>query len=177
MKPLTINKSVIWFYGRSGSGKTTLSKMLKELIKEPSIILDGDEIRSGLCKDLYFSKADRDENHRRLACIADLLSRQGITTIVASIAPNHSQRDIVNSILKDKVIWILTDSSIETCVNRDTKGLYKKFQSNEVGNSSVYYFDEPKNDEKQIVVNTNSQFEQENFNNLVYKLKETDYQI
>lgn len=94
---------VIWFYGLSGAGKSTLAKrLLSHLVHSgtPAVLIDGDELRSGLCKDLGFCSAERAENVRRAAEVANLLSRQGLTVLVARMTPEESMRQVARSTIE-----------------------------------------------------------------------------
>lgn len=128
---------VLWFTGLSGSGKTTLAKELKEYLsvyKIPVFILDGDITRDGLNSDLGFSKKDRDENTRRGAEIAKMLSDQNILVIVSFISPYKDQRKLAHNIIGDSFHEIYISTPLEECISRDPKGLYKKALSGEIEN-------------------------------------------
>lgn len=122
--------------GLSGSGKTTLSMGIFEKIKKvmPLLVLDGDEIRSSLSSDLGFQKADRIENLRRCGEIAKIASRQGITVLLAMIAPYETGRRILRDILGDALEIIYVECPLEECKKRDIKGNYIKAQMGELRN-------------------------------------------
>ncbi|MEL9915178.1 MAG: adenylyl-sulfate kinase [Thermoplasmatales archaeon] len=126
---------VLWFTGLSGSGKTTLSLSVEERLKKMGIAhvqrLDGDIVRKELTKDLGFSKADRDENIRRVGFVAKLLSDNGIPTLCAFISP---YRDIRNEIRQkcSNFIEIFVKCPIEILVKRDPKGLYARALKGEI---------------------------------------------
>lgn len=130
MNESSTNKPIFWLTGYSGAGKTTLAKILQKRLSDtghPTVVLDGDELRAGLSSDLAFSKQDRIENTRRCAEIAKILSRNGIISIVALITPYKQCLDIANDIASDITIHIIhVYADIETCKDRDPKGLYKK---------------------------------------------------
>jgi adenylylsulfate kinase len=128
---------VIWLTGLSGSGKSTIANALAERLHKNgnlSYVLDGDNVRSGLNKDLGFSDNDRKENIRRIAEVANLMSDSGSITITAFISPFKAERQIAREIIGNDFCEILVDASLETCESRDTKGLYKKARSGEIPN-------------------------------------------
>ena len=151
---------VIWFTGLSGSGKSTLANAVNEVLHLDGLstyVLDGDNIRHGLCKDLGFSDEDREENIRRIGEVANLFMNAGIITITAFVSPFISDRNKVRKIIGSKdFIEVHCAADIEVCESRDTKGLYKKARLGEIkeftGISSPY--EPPLNPE--IVVDTGS---------------------
>jgi adenylylsulfate kinase len=130
---------VIWFTGLSGSGKTTVAnsvyyKLQNNYIYTPKVeLLDGDEVRANLSKELGFSKKDRDTNVRRIGYVANLLARNNVFVLVSVISP---YRDIRNELKKTctNFIEVYCDSSLEECKKRDPKGLYKKAIAGEIKN-------------------------------------------
>jgi adenylyl-sulfate kinase len=125
----------LWFTGLSGAGKTTISEHLaKELSTRHSKleILDGDVIRENLSKGLGFSKEDRDTNIRRIAFVADLLSRNGVPVITAAISPYRELRDEARELMGDRFIEAFVKASVEVCAERDVKGLYEKAFAGEI---------------------------------------------
>jgi adenylylsulfate kinase len=119
---------IIQFCGLSGSGKTTLAKNVKELLKRENIsveVIDGDEYRKVLCADLGFSKADRNQNIRRLAFVASKLSEYNIVSIICAINPYEDIRQETAAAYKN-VKTVFIDCGLETLMKRDPKGLYKK---------------------------------------------------
>ena len=122
--------------GLSGAGKTTLSMGIFERNKEgmPLLVIDGDEIRSSLSSDLGFQKADRIENLRRCGEIARIASRQGITVLLAMIAPYEIGRRMLRDILGDALEIIYVECPLEECKRRDVKGNYKKARMGELKN-------------------------------------------
>ena len=156
---LTGNKSfVVWFTGLSGSGKSTLVNVLEQRLHQKGVltyILDGDNIRNGLNKDLGFSDADRKENIRRIGEVAKLLSDSGIVVLTAFISPFRVDRQIVRNLLeRDEFIEVYVKCPVEICESRDVKGLYKKARDGQIkeftGLDSPY--EEPENPE--ITVDT-----------------------
>lgn len=125
----------LWFTGLSGSGKSTISEILvEELRRRGSAIevLDGDIVRENLSKGLGFSKEDRDTNIRRIAFVADLLSRNGVPVITAAISPYREIRDEARAMMDGRFIEIFVDTPLEECERRDVKGLYAKARAGEI---------------------------------------------
>jgi adenylyl-sulfate kinase len=122
-------KPVLWLFGLPSSGKTTLARALRDhwlAAGYQAVLLDGDELRSGLCADLGFSDADRSENLRRAAQLARLLATQGHRVICAFVTPKEHHRVLVRQILGEAVRLIHIDCPLEVCITRDVKGLYAK---------------------------------------------------
>ncbi|MFT4662167.1 MAG: adenylylsulfate kinase [Patiriisocius sp.] len=128
----------IWFTGLSGSGKSTLAILLeKKLIQDGRVccLLDGDNIRSGINKDLGFSENDRFENIRRIAEVNRLFNQAGLISISSFISPSIKIRQIAQEIIaKENFIEIFVSTSLEECERRDIKGLYKKARRGEISN-------------------------------------------
>ena len=128
---------VLWFTGLSGSGKSTLANALNENLhayKISTYLLDGDNIRHGLCKDLGFSDRDREENIRRIGEVANLFMNAGIVTITAFVSPFRSDREKVRDIICKDFVEIYCAANLDICEKRDTKGLYKKARMGEIKN-------------------------------------------
>jgi len=142
---------VLWFTGLSGSGKSTLAHAVEEELNQIGCIttvLDGDNIRHGLCSDLDFSNDGRKENIRRIGEVAKLFTDSGVVTLTAFISPFKEERDKVRAIFPNEdFIEIYVKCPIDTCESRDVKGMYKKARDGEIkkftGISSPY--EEPKN--------------------------------
>jgi adenylylsulfate kinase len=121
---------VFWLCGLSGSGKSTLALLLEKYLFEKKIqnlVIDGDNVRSGLCQDLGFSIDDRKENVRRVSEMAKLMARNGFVVIVSLISPTKEIREYAKKIIgKDDFFEIFVKSSFEKCKQRDVKGLYAK---------------------------------------------------
>jgi bifunctional enzyme CysN/CysC len=129
---------VLWFTGLSGSGKSTIAKLTEIALWGHGIstaMLDGDNLRTGLCHDLGFTESDRVENIRRTAEAAKLLTQSGMVAICALISPSQRDRDMARAIIgKDQFVEIFVDAPLETCIARDPKGLYAKALNGEIPN-------------------------------------------
>jgi adenylylsulfate kinase len=127
---------VIWFTGLSGSGKSTLAHRIEELLFERGhlcFILDGDNIRHGLNKNLGFSPEDREENIRRIGEVSKLFSDAGLITMTAFISPYRVDRDKARGLLqKEEFIEVFVKVPLEIAEERDPKGLYKKARTGEI---------------------------------------------
>ena len=141
------HKSVIlWFTGLSGAGKSTLAHSVEEKLHQlgcSTYVLDGDNVRHGLCGDLTFSEKDRKENIRRIGQVAKLFLESGVIVLTAFISPFRSDRQLIrNMVQHGDFIEIYCNSSIDVCEQRDVKGLYQKARTGEVkeftGISSPY---------------------------------------
>lgn len=130
-KDLNNHKSVIlWFTGLSGSGKSTLAHAVEEHLYQKkcrTYVLDGDNVRHGLCGDLGFSDEDRKENIRRIGNVAKLFLDAGTIVLTAFISPFHEDRATVrNLVLPGDFLEIYCNAPLEVCEQRDVKGMYKK---------------------------------------------------
>ena len=129
---------VIWFTGLSGSGKTTLASALEKRLFELNYfcqILDGDNVRSGINKNLRFTEEDRLENIRRIAEVSKLFMNCGIILICAFISPTNEMRQMAKEIIgDDDFLEVFVDTPLEVCEQRDPKGLYKKARAGEIRN-------------------------------------------
>ena len=127
---------VIWFTGLSGSGKSTIANALEEVLfrnKIHTYSLDGDNIRSGLNKELTFSEEDRNENIRRIAEVARLFVDAGLVTIAAFISPMKNDRKVAREIIgKESFLEIFVNTPLRVCEERDIKNLYKKARAGEI---------------------------------------------
>jgi len=121
--------AVLWFTGLSGAGKSTLAHAVEERLHScgcRTFVLDGDNVRHGLCADLGFSPADRSENIRRIGEVSKLLVEAGIIALTVFISPFHKDRKSIRSLFPDDdFIEIFCDASLEVCEQRDVKGLYR----------------------------------------------------
>lgn len=129
---------MIWFTGLSGSGKSTLAVQLEASLYAmgfKTYLLDGDNIRSGLNKDLSFTDEGRVENIRRISEVCKLFLDSGVVLLSAFISPFQADREQVKSIVgADNYIEVFVDAPLEVCEQRDVKGLYKKARAGEVKN-------------------------------------------
>jgi len=129
-KRLQQEPKLIWFTGLSGSGKSTLAIGLEQYLFESGFkvyLLDGDNIRKGINKDLGFSSADRTENIRRIGEVSKLMLDAGLIIISAFISPFRDDREMVKEIVgEERFTEVFVDCPLEVCEKRDTKGLYKK---------------------------------------------------
>ena len=153
---------LIWFTGLSGSGKSTLANLVEISLHKQGLstyILDGDNIRQGINKDLSFVPEDRTENIRRIAEISNLMLDAGVITLAAFVSPYIKDREEVKHIVGAKnFIEIYVNTSLEECERRDVKGLYKKARTGEIKNmtgiSSPY--EAPKNPDFEVVTDVQS---------------------
>ena len=127
---------VLWFTGLSGSGKSTLAHAVEERLHKngcSTYVMDGDNVRHGLCSDLGFSDSDRVENIRRIGEVAKLLTEAGVITLTAFISPFKTDREEARKRLPHgEFLEIFCQCPIETCEQRDVKGLYKKARAGEI---------------------------------------------
>ena len=127
---------VLWLTGLSGSGKSTIARELEVYLTQKhklAYVLDGDNIRHGLNKDLGFSPEDREENIRRIAEVSRLFQDMGAIVITAFISPYQKDRDVARSLLPEgHFLEIFVDAPLFICEKRDTKGLYKKARAGEI---------------------------------------------
>jgi len=138
--------AIIWFTGLSGSGKSTLAHAFEEYLHQRgyrTFVLDGDNVRHGLCGDLGFSDRDRQENIRRIGEMAKLFMEAGMIVLAAFISPYRADREHVRGMVEHgDFIEIYCDAALEICETRDIKGLYKKARAGEIaeftGISSPY---------------------------------------
>ncbi|WP_087024919.1 adenylyl-sulfate kinase [Thaumasiovibrio subtropicus] len=129
---------VLWFTGLSGAGKSTIAGALENLLVargQHTYLLDGDNVRHGLCRDLGFSSQDRRENIRRIGEVAKLMSDAGLIVLTAFISPHRQERQLVRDLLPDgDFIEVYVDTPLDECEKRDPKGLYKKARAGEIKN-------------------------------------------
>ncbi|MFK5969058.1 MAG: adenylyl-sulfate kinase [Candidatus Marithrix sp.] len=153
--------TLLWFTGLSGAGKSTLAHALEESLYQMgyhTFVLDGDNVRHGLCGDLGFSNTDRVENIRRVGETAKLFIEAGVIVLTAFISPFRADRDKARKLVgNDDFIEIYCDCPLEVCEERDVKGLYNLARKGEIkeftGISSPY--EEPKNPE--LVIDTSNE--------------------
>ena len=151
------NSFLMWFTGLSGSGKSTIANLVElELHKKgiKTYVLDGDNIRKGINKDLTFAPEDRTENIRRIAEIANLMVEAGNVVLAAFVSPYKKDRENVKNILKNSnFVEIYVNTSVEECERRDVKGLYKKARAGEIKNMTGISapYEAPENPDLEII--------------------------
>ena len=166
---------ILWFTGLSGSGKSTLAHAVEEQLFQracKTYVLDGDNVRHGLCGDLGFSEVDRKENIRRIAEVAKLMLEAGVITLTAFISPFKTERHYARKLVPHgDFLEIYCNSSLGVCEQRDVKGLYKKARegiiSDFTGISSPY--EVPSNPE--LIVNTENHSIEENVQQVMVLLE------
>lgn len=171
--------AVLWFTGLSGSGKSTLANALEKRLHQLGVhtyLLDGDNIRHGINRDLGFSPEDRTENIRRIGEIARLFVDAGLFVLTAFISPFQADRELARSLVAgDEFIEIYLKCSLETCEQRDPKGLYRKARTGEIpeftGISSPY--EEPLQPE--LIIETDRQSLEESVERIVSHLRSRGY--
>jgi len=165
---------VIWLYGMSGSGKSTIANIAERCLHEEghmTTILDGDNLRSGLNKNLGFSDDDREENIRRVSEVAKIFASQGIITFVSVITPKSTLRNVARETLGSDFHEIYVKASFEACAQRDPKGLYAKVAKGEIkqftGKDSG--FEEPESCE--LILDTEKNSPEENAHKILQHLQ------
>ena len=169
--------ATIWLTGLSGAGKSTVANELYGHLKgrgKRVEILDGDVIRTNLSKGLGFSKEDRDTNIRRIGFVSKLLSRNGVTVIVAAISPYREVRDEIRDEIGD-FIEVFVGCPLDELVKRDVKGLYAKALAGELPNFTGVSdpYEEPLNPE--VSLNTDNESVEESTSKVLGKLQELGY--
>ena len=138
--------AILWFTGLSGAGKSTLANAVNQALFERGLatyVLDGDNVRHGLCRDLGFSDADREENIRRIGEVAKLFLDSGVIVLTAFVSPFRADRDKARALVGEgDFLEIFCSADLSVCEERDTKGLYAKARAGEIkeftGISSPY---------------------------------------
>jgi adenylylsulfate kinase len=169
----------VWFTGLSGSGKSTLANLLEKALWERGVrafVLDGDNIRHGLNKDLGFSPKDRTENIRRIGEVAKLFTEAGVVNITAFISPYRADRDLVRQIMKaGDFIEVHVHCELDECERRDPKGLYKKARAGQIpeftGISAPYEAPE----KPELTVNTTKETPEQSVEQLLGYLERKGY--
>jgi bifunctional enzyme CysN/CysC len=130
--------AVLWFTGLSGAGKSTIANLVEAGLHARgihSILLDGDNVRHGLNKDLGFTETDRVENIRRIGEVAKLMTDAGLIVLCSFISPFRAERRLVRELVEEgEFIEIFVDTSLEECIARDPKGLYRRALAGEIKN-------------------------------------------
>lgn len=169
----------LWFTGLSGAGKSTLANLAAAELRDRGHrveVLDGDEVRTNLSKGLGFSKEDRDTNIRRIGYVCNLLARNGVIAISAAISPYREVRDEVRR-LHQRFFEVFVKCPLDTLVERDVKGLYKKALRGEIANFTGVSdpYEEPLNPE--LVVETHRESREESLQRLIARLESLNYVI
>jgi adenylyl-sulfate kinase len=167
----------LWFTGLPSAGKSTLARLVAQELQQRGHsveVLDGDIVRQRLCKGLGFSKEDRDENIRRIGFVCHLLSRHGVAAIAAAISPYRAVRDEIRASIGD-FIEVYVKASLETCIQRDCKGLYKKALAGEIKNFTGVNdpYEPPLNSE--LTIETEKETPQQSVARIMAKLQELRY--
>lgn len=167
----------VWFTGLSGSGKTTISRLIETKLKNLRAkveTLDGDEVRQNLTKGLGFSKEDRKKNNEIVTYVAKVLTRNNVIVLTSLISPYRQMREYARSEI-ESFVEVYVKCSLEQCIQRDVKGLYKKALNGEIlhftGVSDP--FEEPKNAE--IIVNTEQETPEESAEKILKYLTDHRY--
>jgi adenylylsulfate kinase len=171
--------AILWFTGLSGSGKSTVANDVEAKLFERGVrtyVLDGDNVRHGLNKDLGFSPEDREENIRRIGEVAKLFQDAGVITLTAFISPYRTDRGNVRRLLDDgRFIEVYVKCSLDVCEQRDPKGLYQKARAGQIpeftGISAPY--EEPHSPE--VVLETDKQSLEESTSLVIAYLEEKGY--
>ncbi len=169
----------IWFTGLSGAGKSTLAEIIRQRLSERGRhveILDGDEVRTHLSKGLGFSKEDRDTNIKRIAFVAKLLTRNGVATISAAIAPYREARAWARQEIGN-FVEVYVKCPLQVCRQRDVKGLYKLVDEGKIKHFTGVDdpYEEPENPE--VVVETDKESTEESVQKIFAKLEELGYLV
>jgi adenylylsulfate kinase len=167
----------IWFTGLSGAGKSTLAEIIEQRLRERGHnveVLDGDEVRTHLSKGLGFSKEDRDINIKRIAFVSKLLTRNGVVTISAAIAPYREAREWARQEIGN-FVEVYVKCPLEVCRQRDVKGLYKLVDEGKIKNFTGVDdpYEEPGNPE--VIVETDKESIEESVQKIFAKLEEFGY--
>jgi adenylylsulfate kinase len=171
--------ATVWLTGLSGSGKSTVANLLEKALWERGVratVLDGDNVRHGLNKDLGFSPEDRTENIRRIGEVAKLFTEAAVINVTAFISPYRADRDLVRGIMEDgDFVEVLVDCDLAECEKRDPKGLYKKARAGEIpeftGISAPYEAPE----KPELTINTTNQSEEESLAEVLNYLEAKGY--
>jgi len=169
---------VIWLTGLSGAGKTTIARALQPVLASRGLgveLLDGDVVRKELSPDLAFSKADREAHARRVVYLCKLLSRNGVVSIVSLISPYREFRAFARDQIGDAFFEVFVKASLDACIKRDPKGLYKKALAGEIKDMTGLQdpYEEPINPE--LVVTTENETVEESVQKIVTRLGDLGY--
>lgn len=171
--------AVLWFTGLSGAGKSTLAVEVEKRLHERGIhtyVLDGDNIRHGLNKNLGFSPEDRKENIRRIGEVSKLFVDAGAFTLTAFISPYREDREAVRGLLEDtEFVEVYVKCSVEVCESRDPKGLYQKARAGEIANFTGISAPYEAPDDPEIVVETDQQTLEDSVQQVIGYLEDQGY--
>jgi len=170
------NGFCVWLTGLSGSGKTTIAQKLADTFDGSRFIelMDGDEIRKGLSRDLGFSKEDRNEHNHRVIFCSKLLSRNGVIVVVALISPYRETRAFAKREIPN-TIEVYVKAPLDICIERDPKGLYQKALAGEIKNFTG--IDDPYEEplDPDVIVETDKETVQESVDKILKKAKELGF--
>ena len=171
---------VIWLTGIPGSGKTTIAKALEPKFKEIGLkveLLDGDVVRRELSPELGFTKHDRETHARRVVYLCKILSRNGVSCLVSLISPYREFRSYARKEIGKPFVEVHVNASVDACIKRDPKGLYKKALAGEIKDLTGLQdtYEEPLNPE--VVVSTEKETIEESANKIISRLKELGYLV
>jgi adenylylsulfate kinase len=162
---------VLWFTGLSGAGKSTLAHAVEEKLHQigcRTIVLDGDNVRHGLCDDLTFTDSDRKENMRRIGELSKLFIEAGVITLTAFISPFKQDREKVRNLMShDDFLEVFVDCSIEVCQKRDVKGIYKRAMAGEILNFTGISSPYEAPDDAELVIKTDDKTLEESVNEVM----------
>ncbi len=167
----------VWFTGMSGAGKTALALLLEKELRERGLKverLDGDIVRQSLTRDLGFSKEDRDKNIERVTFVAKLLTRNGVAVLCSFISPYRAVRAQVREEVGN-FVEVYCHASLETLVERDVKGLYKKAIAGEIENFTGISDPYEAPDYPDVTVDSGSEAIEDSLTKILHKLEELGY--
>jgi len=168
---------IVWITGLPASGKSTIAEGVEKELRARGLkveVFDGDEVRKNLSKGLGFSKEDRDTHNKRIIYVCRLLTRNGVNAIVSLISPYRSTRAYAREQLP-KFVEVYLKCSLEECMRRDPKGLYKKALAGEIPNMTGIQdpYEEPLNPE--VTLNTENDTSKQNIMKVMQKLRDLGY--
>ena len=166
---------VVWFTGLPGSGKTTIARRVEKALRAMGWrveLLDGDEVRRRLDPEIGFSREDREIHIRRVAYVSHLLARNGVAVLVSLVSPYISSRKRAREIVGERFLEVWVKCSLETCIKRDPKGLYKRALAGEITNMTGIQdpYEEPPNPD--VTVDTERDDPEEGAEKVLQKLRE-----
>lgn len=169
---------VVWLTGIPGAGKTTIAKALAPMLQEAGLkveLLDGDEVRRQLSPDLGFTKQDRETHARRVVYLSKLLARNGIVSMVSLISPYREFREFARKEIGSAFVEIYVKASVDACIKRDPKGLYKKALKGEIKDLTGLQdtYEEPLHPE--LVVETEKETVEQSARKILQMLKEKGF--